>query len=93
MQVLQVKETSSVTQKGQVTIPVSLRKKLGIKPGAKVAFEEGHDHIKLKPLAYSLESAHASIPRLKRKLSIKEVRRIALEDKIQKDKVNEARRY
>lgn len=31
--------TSSVTQKGQATIPAPIRKKLGIKPSTKVVFE------------------------------------------------------
>lgn len=30
--------TSNVTSKGQVTVPVSLRRDLGIKPGGKVRF-------------------------------------------------------
>lgn len=30
--------TSSVTTKGQVTIPIELREKLGIKPGDRVGF-------------------------------------------------------
>lgn len=32
--------TSSVTAKGQVTIPAELREKLGIKPGDRVGFVE-----------------------------------------------------
>jgi antitoxin PrlF len=32
--------TSSVTTKGQVTIPAELREKLGIKPGDRVSFVE-----------------------------------------------------
>lgn len=31
---------TTVTQKGQATIPVNIRRKLGIKPGQKVYFEE-----------------------------------------------------
>jgi AbrB family looped-hinge helix DNA binding protein len=31
--------TSTTTQKGQATIPVAIRKKLGIKPYSKVVFE------------------------------------------------------
>lgn len=31
--------TSSVTQKGQATIPVLIRKRLGIKPNTKIVFE------------------------------------------------------
>ncbi len=30
--------TSSVTQKGQVTVPVDIRRELGIEPGGKVRF-------------------------------------------------------
>lgn len=31
--------TSSVTQKGQATIPAAIRKQLGIKPNSKIIFE------------------------------------------------------
>jgi len=31
--------TSSVTQKGQATIPAAIRQKLGIKPNTKIVFE------------------------------------------------------
>ncbi len=31
--------TTSVTQKGQATIPVAIREKLGIRPNSKVVFE------------------------------------------------------
>ncbi len=31
--------TTSVTQKGQATIPSAIRKKLGIKPNTKIVFE------------------------------------------------------
>lgn len=43
--------TSTVTQKGQVTIPQDIRKKLGLKPYEKVAFvvEEGTVMLKRPP--------------------------------------------
>lgn len=31
--------TTTVTQKGQATIPITIREKLGIKPNSKVSFE------------------------------------------------------
>lgn len=40
--------TSSVTTKGQVTIPIELRQKLGIKPGDRVGFVEEGDRIVLR---------------------------------------------
>jgi AbrB family looped-hinge helix DNA binding protein len=36
--------TTSVTQKGQATIPVLIRRKLGIKPNTKIIFELKNGH-------------------------------------------------
>jgi AbrB family looped-hinge helix DNA binding protein len=41
---------SSVTSKGQVVIPVELRRKYKIKEGSKVAFIERNKKIELKPV-------------------------------------------
>ncbi len=41
---------TSVTQKGQVTIPLALRESLGLFPGTKIQFSEGDGEIKLRPL-------------------------------------------
>ena len=38
-------ETAKVTSKGQITIPMGIRKKLGIKEGSKVLFIEDADRI------------------------------------------------
>jgi len=46
---------TTVTQKGQVTIPLSLRESLGLLPGTKVQFFEGDGEIRLRPLP-TLES-------------------------------------
>jgi AbrB family looped-hinge helix DNA binding protein len=40
--------SSQVTRKGQVTVPIELRRKHGIKQGAIVTFEEGSSGIVLK---------------------------------------------
>lgn len=39
--------SSSVTTKGQVTIPVELRNKLGIKPGDRVSFVEAEGKVEI----------------------------------------------
>jgi len=36
-----------VTSKGQVTIPLEIRRKLGIEPGSEVAFETSHGQVLL----------------------------------------------
>jgi len=41
-------ESTSVTSKGQVTIPKPIRQQLGIRKGSKIAFEIVDDHIELK---------------------------------------------
>lgn len=40
--------STTITQKGQATIPVSVRRKLGLKKGHKVTFEERGDDIIVK---------------------------------------------
>lgn len=42
--------TTSITQKGQATIPAVIRKKLGIKPNTKVIFEIQGDQVVIKPV-------------------------------------------
>ena len=80
MDILQIDQTSSVTQKGQVTIPAYFRNKLGIKTGTKIYFEIDADYVKIRPVKYTLDSACGSVEPLKKKLTLEEVRRIALED-------------
>ena len=47
--------TAAVTSKGQITIPLEVRKKLGIKPGDRVRFIEGEKgEFILKPKAGSI---------------------------------------
>ena len=40
---------AKVTSKGQITIPIEIRKKLGIKEGSKVLFLEESERLILKP--------------------------------------------
>lgn len=41
-------ETTSVTSKGQVTIPLKIRQQLGIRKGSKISFALAGDHIELR---------------------------------------------
>ena len=86
MDVLQVNQTSSVTRKGQVTIPAHFRNKLGIKTGTKVYFEIDADRVSLRPIKQSLDMAFGSVEPLKKKLTLEEMREIALEDKLDEDR-------
>lgn len=42
---------TTVTQKGQATIPVSVRNKFGLVAGAKVRFIDDNGELKLEPVA------------------------------------------
>ncbi len=42
--------TSNVTQKGQVTIPVEMRKALGLRAGSKVRFKRQGRRVSLEPV-------------------------------------------
>jgi AbrB family looped-hinge helix DNA binding protein len=48
--------SSSVTTKGQVTIPAELREKLGIKPGDRVGFVAEGDRVVIQRLDTAVES-------------------------------------
>ena len=43
-------DTSTITSKGQITIPAKLRKRLGLMPGQRVAFDLRNGHIVLDPV-------------------------------------------
>jgi antitoxin PrlF len=52
---------ATMTAKGQVTVPVEVRRQLGLKPNEKIAFtiEDGGAHI--EPLEFDLEPAIGSV--------------------------------
>ena len=47
--------STSITQKGQVTIPISIRKKLGLKTGQKVAFTDRGKDVVIEPIPNFLD--------------------------------------
>lgn len=65
--------TSTVTQKGQATIPAPIRKKLGIKPNGKVSFEiNQNNEAVIKPVKDFL-SLRGSLKTNKKPLSNKQL--------------------
>lgn len=53
--------SSTITSKGQATIPVPIRKKLGIKPGEKIYFAENGKEVVLKSLSDSVDELAGSL--------------------------------
>lgn len=72
----------SITKKGQVTIPLKVRVKLGLKPGDEVFFKLNKNGAQIRAANNSLVSVYGSVSPLKKRLSDKKMRRIALEDKL-----------
>ncbi len=54
-------QQSSITVKGQVTIPASIRRKFGLRRGDKVVFKEEGDKIYLQPVQDKVEAAFGII--------------------------------
>jgi antitoxin PrlF len=75
---------STITSKGQVTIPVEIRKKLGLGSGAKIAFVVDDDgSISLRPPTYpTIASLAGAAGKLDEPMTWEEMRRIAIEDYI-----------
>jgi AbrB family looped-hinge helix DNA binding protein len=72
--------TSSVSPKGQVTIPVEIRQLLGIRPRDRVAFEVTDGQVLIRPARRSLDSLYRSVPTLEQPLSDKEMTQLAQEE-------------
>jgi len=54
--------TATVTSKGQITIPIEVRKKLGLRPGDRVDFIEGENGVFiLNPKKRSIMDLHGAI--------------------------------
>lgn len=77
---------STITSKGQVTIPVQIRRLLGLKPKAKVAFLQKKDGVHIAVPHYTLDTIKGAIPALSQKYSEKEIREIAIESHLEKYK-------
>ncbi len=52
---------SSVSPKGQITIPVAIRRLLGVKPKDTVAFAIKDGQVTISPARFGLESAFGSL--------------------------------
>ena len=74
---------SSVSEKGQVTIPKEMREALGVKPKDKVAFKLDGNEIKVVPVGSPVESSFQAVPALKKPMSLDELTEIAAEEHAQ----------
>ncbi len=80
---------STITSKGQVTIPAEVRRLLGVKQGDKLTFVVGTTgEINLKATRYpTIASLRGAAGTLKSPLSWKEMRSIARDERFKADKL------
>jgi AbrB family looped-hinge helix DNA binding protein len=71
---------SSVSPKGQITLPVEVRRRLGIKAKDKVVITVDGDDIRIVPAQSRLDSIYLSVPALTTALTPQEVRAIARDE-------------
>ena len=52
---------TTLTQRGQVTVPAEVRRILHLKPNDKVAFRIEDDQVRLVPVKFTVETAFGSV--------------------------------
>ncbi len=80
---------TTVTQKGQVTIPGELRKALNIKPRDQVAFELVDGEVRLRPIQSRLLPGYGSVKPRSRPEDFKRIRQ-EKEEEIAEEVMKEA---
>jgi antitoxin PrlF len=72
---------TTITQRGQVTIPAEVRKLLGVKPRDKIAFRVDGGTVRLVPVEFTLEQVFGSVTPLQRPEDFDELSRTAKDEK------------
>ena len=75
---------TTLTKKGQVTIPIEIRNYLGLKSKDKIAFKINNGNVQVSPAKYTLESVYGIIKTLNKPEDYKELKKIALDEHAQK---------
>ena len=74
---------SSVSPKGQITLPAEVRRQLGVKPKDKVTVTLEDGRVTVTPLGSGIEASYQAIPALKRPITDREMTDIAWEDHVE----------
>ena len=76
--------SSSVSPKGQITLPIEIRRELDINPRDHVVLELADGYIRVIPETSSLESVFASVPALPIAYKDGDLERIAKDERMEK---------
>jgi len=75
---------ATMTQKGQVTIPVEIRHLLGLKAKDKIAFSIDEGNIRLAPAKYTLENVYGVVKPINKPEDFKKLKQIAIKEHVKK---------
>jgi AbrB family looped-hinge helix DNA binding protein len=75
---------ATITAKGQVTIPVEIRRLLGLEPGDRVVFRVREDAVEIESAAMTLEDAFGAVVPLNRPEDFSSLRDTAIEEHVRK---------
>jgi len=71
----------TITTKGQVTIPIEIRRLLGVKANDQIRFRIIEGKVEIEPVSMTLEETFASVTPLQRPENFGELRAIAREER------------
>jgi AbrB family looped-hinge helix DNA binding protein len=74
---------SSVSPKGQVTIPAEIRRLLGVKPKDRIAFEVVAGDVRIKQAPSALDEIYQSVPALAQPRTWQEIKDTVREEQAQ----------
>ena len=75
---------TTMTQRGQITVPAEVRRLLGLKPRDKVTFAIEDGEVRLVPAAFTVASAYGSVEPLANGDDFEEQIRQAKEDRVER---------
>jgi antitoxin PrlF len=73
----------TMTRKGQVTIPVVVRRLLGLEPNRQVAFVIEAGEVRIQPADVTLQAAYGAVKPLSEPENFEEIARLAQEEHAQ----------
>jgi AbrB family looped-hinge helix DNA binding protein len=76
---------SSVSQKGQITLPIELRRQLGIKAKDKVTLRLDGDAVRVRPASFTLSQVFGSVSPATRTDDFKQAERDAREEQAERE--------
>lgn len=74
---------SSISPKGQITLPVEVRRRLGLRPKDKVNIQVEGDEVKITPARSRLAESYQAVPALEPPRALEEMTEIAAEEHAQ----------